>query len=109
MQLVLEQWNMPTKKKERAERENWSLNGLAVGAIFGAPIYYSAIGQYDNYPFVRLITQLLVLFAFLFGLVSTLKYSWKHRAVVNPLFDGIVSGLGFSATALDLLLHGIRF
>jgi hypothetical protein len=98
-----------TKGKKSQERENWSWNGLIVGALFGVPIYYSAIGRYDNYPLVRLGTQILVVLALLFGLASTVKYSWKHKAVVNPFFDGIVSGLGLSATVLGILLHGIGF
>lgn len=100
---------MPTGRQKKAERENWSWTGLIIGAVFGVPVYYSAIGQYDNYPLVRLGTQILVVFALLFGLASTVKYSLKHKAVVNPFFDGIVSGLGFSATVLGILLHGIRF
>ena len=100
---------MPRPKKRETEKENWSWTGLIIGAVFGVPVYYSAIGQYDNYPLVKLGTQILVVFALLFGLASTVKYSLKHKAVVNPFLDGVVSGLGFSATVLGILLHGILF
>jgi hypothetical protein len=100
---------MPKTKRMPQERENWSWNGFIVGMVFGAPFYFSATGYYNSSPFVRMISGVLIVFAFIVAIVITIYNAVRHRPLFSPLADGFIAGFCLSATFADWYLHGIHF
>jgi len=99
---------MPRPRKGKIEKENWSWNGFVVGLVFGAPIYLSSIGFYDNMPLARAVSSILVIFGFICALIITVSNMVRQKPFFNPLVDGLIAGFCFSATLADWYLHGVH-
>lgn len=99
---------MPKTKKKK-EKENWFGVGFLVGALFGAPVYFVALGYLNPNQMVRFIAKVVTLFAFLSAWVLAVVHAVKKKSLIDPLAEGMIMGFGFITLPIDWYLNGIPF
>ena len=97
----------PLSESQETWLEKWKLVTFKDGFIVG--MFSALILQLGIINITTSLQNLILLILFIAGIAVSLNQAFRRKALINPTWDGIISGFGTLIGILNLILPQLSF